>query len=243
MTIKSRVWIFQLVVIATIATMAAVTYLGVRAANNHLAKAEISRLQLEATMQLAVDANRFSEQIAELLLIGEPERPDFESARTQTNRAISKLRSIAREEIDLAHDPEDRKREEGQFKGSSKCEGCFGRSIAPAERVLLLDRQGREAEAISVYRSEIENQLDAEFERLIAAAVADERHEAATADAEARQVTRWLVIGSLILVASLVVISLGSGYLFTRSLNEPLRRLLMARWRSNAGISITVSLI
>lgn len=225
MSIKSRVWIFQLIVIATIATMAAVTYLGVRAANDHLAKSEMSRLQLEATMQLAVDANRFSEQIAELLLIGEPERPDFESARNQTNAAISNLRSIAREEIDLAQDPEDRKREEAQFDRLVEMRRLFREIDRAAERVLLLDQQGREAEAISVFRSEIENKLDAEFERLIAAAVADERSEAAAAEAEARRVAQWLVIGSLILLASLVVISLGSGYLFTRSLNIPLKAL------------------
>lgn len=108
MSIKKRIWIFQLVVVLAIITMAAAALFGVRASDSHLNRVQLSRQQLEATMRLAVDANRYSEQIAELLLIGEAERPDFEGARDETIAAISAVWRIAREEIDFAQGPEEK---------------------------------------------------------------------------------------------------------------------------------------
>ena len=45
--------------------------------------------------------------------------------------------------------------------------------------MLLLSQQGRREEAIALFSAQIENRLDAELERLIAATVADERQETA----------------------------------------------------------------
>ncbi len=50
--------------------------------------------QLEAITSLQVSANRFSEQIAELLLIGDPELPDFESARAELEVGFDNLEKM-----------------------------------------------------------------------------------------------------------------------------------------------------
>jgi signal transduction histidine kinase len=225
MSIKKRIWIFQLVVILAVITVAAAALFGVRATDNHLSRIQLSRQNLEAAMRLAVDANRFSEQIAELLLIGEPERPDFESARSETSAAISALRTIARDEIDFVRDPAQAQQEQRQFERLDEILRLFREIDRAVERVLLLDQLGRKAEAISLFRSEIENRLDAEFQNLITTAVADERDEVAAADAEARRISGLLVAGSLALLGMLVAVSVGSGYLLTRSLSEPLEAL------------------
>ena len=182
MSIKKRIWIFQLVVVLAVITMAAAALFGVHATDSHLNRVQLSRQQLEATMRLAVDANRYSEQIAELLLIGEAERPDFESARDETIAAISAVWRIAREEIDFAQDPEEKQKEWRQFERVEEMDRLFHEIDLAVKRVLLLDQQGRKAEAISLFRSEIENRLDAEFQKLITTAVADERAEVAAAE-------------------------------------------------------------
>ena len=238
MSIKKRIWIFQLVVVLAVITMAAAALLGVRATDSHLNRVQLSRQQLEATLRLAVDANRYSEQIAELLLIGEAERPDFESARDETIAAISAVWRIAREEIDFAQDPEEKQKEWRQFERVEEMSRLFHEIDLAVKRVLLLDQQGRKAEAISLFRSEIENRLDAEFQKLITTAVADERAEVAAAESEARRISGLLMAGSLILLGLLVAVSTGSGYLLTRSLSEPLRALAdgaLAIERGNLG--------
>lgn len=223
MSIKKRIWIFQLVVVLVVITMAVVTLVGVRATDHQNDRRQLSWLQLEATMRLAVDANRYSEQIAELLLIGEPERPDFESARDETNAAISALWGVVREKINLMRYPEDRERR--KLERVREITRLFREIDLAVERVLLLDQQGHKAEAITLFRSEIENRLDAEFQELITMAVANERAEVTAADLEAKRMSGLLVMGSLILLGLLVAVSAASGYLLTRSLSEPLKAL------------------
>lgn len=94
-----------------------------------------------------------------------------------------------------------------------------------AERVLLLNRQGHRDEAITLLRSEIENGLDAELETLITAAVNGENAEVKQADNEAKKLSRRLMTATLILLGFLLVVALGSGFLFTRSLEAPIRAL------------------
>jgi len=238
MSIKNRILIVQLVVVLAVIAMAAVALFGLRATDSYFSRVQNSRQQLEAIMRLAVDANRYSEQIAELLLIGEAERPDFESARDETIAAISAAWRTARDEIDLARDSEEKQKEWRQFERVEKMGRLFHEIDLAVKRLLVLDQQGRKAEAISLFQSEIENRLDAEFQKLIAAAVADERAEVAAAESEARQIYCWLAVGSLALLGFLVAVSTGSGYLFARSLSEPLRALsdgALAIERGNLG--------
>ena len=225
MSIKKRIWIFQLVVILVVITMAVAAMLGVRATDMQYGQRQLSWLQLEAAMRLAADANRCSEQIAELLLIGEPERPDLESAREETSAAISALWAIAREKINSMQDPEDKEKERRKLERVREITWLFREIDRAVERVLLLDQQDRKAEAISLFRSEIENRLDAEFQELITMAVANERAEVAAADSAAKRTSVVLVTGALILLGLLVSISTVSGHLLTRSLREPLRAL------------------
>jgi two-component system OmpR family sensor kinase len=222
MTIKARIWIFVFVVVAAMVAMAAVTALSIRTANENLAKSALSRLQLQASIELAMHANRFSEQIAEVLLLGESEREDFVDARGQTSASILNLLSLSRQEIGIADTPEDLRREELQYARVTEMGRLFRQIDRAAERVLLLDTQGSGDEAITVFKAEIENQLDANFQSLVAAAIAEENTEVTTADAKAQRVMRMLVYGLTVLAASLVVISLGAGYLFSRSLVRPL---------------------
>ena len=48
-----------------------------------------------------------------------------------------------------------------------------------AQRLLFLRDQGRQDEAVALFREEIEERLDAELEEHIAAAIADEEEELA----------------------------------------------------------------
>jgi len=99
MTIGRRIFVFQLVVGLAIAAMAGLVVVHLRSSNYFVERIQWAQRQLDATTRLAVSANRYSEQIAELLLIGEPERDDLESARRQVNEVLGELRELTTEEV------------------------------------------------------------------------------------------------------------------------------------------------
>ena len=226
MSIKGRIRAFQLVVIVAIATMAGTAYFGVKGTNDYLARVQFSRQQLDAVTQLAISANRFSEQIAELLLIGEPERPDFESARDQTSNAFERLRRITSAEFEFVrNDAQAQAAESHELQRLNEMEVLFREIDRAVERLLLLVQQRRRDEAVALFRSEIENRLDADLEKLITTAVADEQAEALRADAEARTLSQRLMLATLILLGVVFVAVAGSGFVFARSLRDPINAL------------------
>jgi two-component system OmpR family sensor kinase len=225
MSIKGRIRGLQVVVIAAIATMAAATYVGISNTNYQLERMQLSRQQLDAMTRLAVHTNRFSEQIAELMLIGDAERDDFDNARAETEMAFAALRQFGLQEIDFVRSDAEKEKERQELARIDQMYTLFREIGRAAERVWLLDRQGRRDDAIAMLRSEIENGLDAELEGLVKAAVSAENAEVAKADGEAKQLSRWLMAATLILCGVLFVIALGSGFLFARSLQVPIRAL------------------
>ena len=94
-----------------------------------------------------------------------------------------------------------------------------------AERLLLLNQEGRQEEAIALFSAQIENRLDAELERLIAAAVADERLETARVNGESAQLARRLMIGTIAVLAAILAVSILLAARFHRAIAPPLRAL------------------
>ena len=221
MSITGRIRAFQVVLTVSVLALAAIALFGAGGANYYVDRVQLSRQQVDATTELAVRANRFSEQIAELLLIGEPERPDFEEARRQTAAAFEELRQLSVAEIEFVAGAEKEKQRE-ELRHIDEMQMLFREIDRAVERVLLLDQQGRHDDALALFRSEIENRLDADFETLIGAAIANERREVAAADASAKELTRRLMIGALILIGLLLVVAVVSGLHFARSLRMPI---------------------
>lgn len=66
-SIKSRIYLFQVVVGVSVLMIAFVVHMTIRQTNYYLVRVELANHQLGAITVLAVNANRFSEQIAEYL--------------------------------------------------------------------------------------------------------------------------------------------------------------------------------
>jgi signal transduction histidine kinase len=93
-----------------------------------------------------------------------------------------------------------------------------------AEMIGLRD-QGRQAEAVAMFRREVENRLDAEFESLVTAAVLDERDEVGWVERRAEALWRrlaWATAGA-VLVA--ILFSLVASLLLMRALIRPIKLL------------------
>ena len=220
MSIRTRIRAFQILVGLAVVLVAVISLVGIRSSANAINEVEISRLQLDAVTRLAINANRFSEQIAELLLVGEPERADFLSSRNDIGVAFETLKELLRQENDQiggAGRPE--------LERVEQLEALFREIDRAVERVLLLDQEGRRDEGIALFRAEVENRLDADLERLMAAAVADERAGVERVQADANRLADRLTLVTLALSAILILLVVGAGLVFARSLQTPINAL------------------
>lgn len=225
MSIKGRIRTLQIVVSLVVAAMAAFVFAGLEASNRYLDRAQLARQQLAAISRLAIDANRYSEQIAELLLVGEPERPDFDSARAEVGQALAHLRQVTRQEADFISDPRERREEQVETLRLDRMQVLFGEIDRAVERLLGLAQQGSREAAVALFRSDIENRLDAEFARLIGDALTDEQDEVGSIEADLVGLTRLVKNTTLAASGALVVIALVTGFLFARSIARPIKAL------------------
>jgi signal transduction histidine kinase len=224
-SIRARILLFQVIVAAAVLVMAGVVYVAIRSADYYVNRTAWTNQQLRAISELAVAANRYSEQIAEMLLIGPPERADFQSARAALEASFAKLEQLSREEIAFLQAPEERAREQRELDRLRRMRALYDDINRSAEQLFALRDAGRQDEAVVLFRREIENRLDAEFENLIGAAVEDEVAEVESADREAAEMARRLMV--LLAVSSLmaIVASVVTGYLLHRSLAQPIAQL------------------
>jgi signal transduction histidine kinase len=224
--IRARILVFQAIIVSAVLVMTGVVYVAIRSADYYVNRTAWTNQQLRAISELAVAANRYSEQIAEVLLIGAPERADFESARAALEASFAKLAQLSREEIAFVlQTAEEQQREQLELERLRRMRALYDDINRSAARLFALRDLGRQDEAVMLFRREIENRLDAEFEDLIAAAVADETAEVEKADREAAEVTRRLMV--LLAASSLMAIaaSMVAGYLLHRSLARPIAQL------------------
>ena len=225
MRIRTHILIFQTIVASSVATLAAIAYVNVQSARYTLDRVRWANQELQATTQLAAFANRYSEQIAEVLLIGEPELPDFEDARADVRKSFVRLRNLIHEEIAFPTDVAEQRQERQELDRLDQMEAVFAEVERVAGRVLNLSSSGRQVEAIALFRSDIENRLDADLEKLITDAVISEQEEVVRAEANADR--RWLklMIATVSVSAALLALTLGAGFFFSRSLSRPMSAL------------------
>jgi two-component system, OmpR family, sensor kinase len=93
------------------------------------------------------------------------------------------------------------------------------------DRIFAVHDSGRREEAAKLFETEIEDQLDDAFQKLLAAAVAGERQEVAEAEEEAAAMLRRTLVTVAALVLAALAASALAAYYLNRSLSRPIQRL------------------
>lgn len=218
LTIKTRIWIFQCIVAFAVIAMAATSIVALHMTKRYADQVTDARKELSATARLAVDANRYSEQIAELILMGPSELSDFQSARNDVHNSFQRLQAI-----DLKNGPRaDDRAAPSRYTRMGLLMDDINNSV---ERLLALYSAGKRDDAIVLFRIEIENRLDREFEQLVAKSAQAKRREVAKLEAAAGQLQRNVTATMLTLLAILLSLTFVSSHFLTRSINRPIRAL------------------
>ena len=134
--------------------------------------------QMDTVIRLSAHMNRYSENIAELLLLGRTELDDFYAARSSLEDGLAPLTRAGRATRSTSSGPtRSARRRPRSWRASARMRELFESIDLTAQRLLFLRDQGRQEEAVALFREEIEERLDAELEDHIAAAIADEEEE------------------------------------------------------------------
>lgn len=224
-SIRLRILLFELLIGLSIVAMAAAVHLAVRQTSYYVDRVQLAHQQLEAMTRLEVYANRYSEQMAEVLLIGEAERPELDAARRDLLRGMDDLERLTDREIAFVRGNEEEVRERPELARLASMRGVLAEIDAAVEPIWQLDSEGRHDEAVVLYRKDIENRLDRDFERLIGEAVSGESKEVAEAEWGADVLARQLSFGIAGLSILLLGASLGAGLLLARSLRQTIQAL------------------
>lgn len=220
MSLRSRLLLLLGVVTAAVLLMAGMVYHTIRETDFYRERVALAHRQLATMVGLAQSANHYTGQISELLLLGEEEWPDFLNARDALEAGFEELERATRAEVAFLEGRGDpRAAEEAEeFEQIGTLRRLYGEIDRSVELLVLLQDSGRRADAVNVFRTRIESRLDGEFKEMIAAAVAGERDEVETAQAEAAQLLRRLTLALVLTAAASVAIGTGAALWLARSL-------------------------
>lgn len=226
MKLKTRIYLLQLVIAAIVLMMATVAYVSIRSAHYNLKRVQAASHQLDAIRSVNVHANRFSEQIAELLLIGEAERADYLSAGRDLEAGFSGLEKTTLDESALLSTSGEASDSRDELRRVQRMRVLHARIDRSVSKLFSLRNQGRNEDAVQLFRVEIENRLDAEMEQLLRAALLDEQNEVKQVAREAD--ARWLRLASIVAIATVfaIAICLATAYGLARALIPPVAKLI-----------------
>lgn len=234
MKLKSKIIVFQLFFIGVVLVMAAVDYFAIVRADRYIERVTLAYRQLETITALSLHANRYSEQIAEMLLFGEQGLSEFEEARRDLETSFIALRQVTEAELAIVSAAA-RPEEARELNLISEMRAITGTMHETALDLLDLKVAGRDDEAQLAYFGQIEEDLDDRLQQLIDLAIADERGEVARVDGETAALSKELLVivtGSLL---AGIVASIGAVMLLSGALAKPIGRLTLGAAAIGAG--------
>ena len=226
MNIRSKIIAFQCFFIGVVIALAVVVYVAITRAEHFIERVRGTHTQLEAITSLSLHANRYSEQIAEMLLFGQQGRVEFEEAHRHLEESFTALFQATEDETQLIYDDPEGERERDEFVVLSQMRSIGDAMHALALELLELKTAGRQEEAYARYYEEIEEGLDDDLQRLVDIVMADEREEVERLELRTRSMARELsaIVLAVILIGG--VTSMVMVLLIGRALSRPIAQLV-----------------
>ena len=227
-SLGAHIALFQGIIVAALVASGGATLFAIERLDYYIDRDRYAGRQLDTMVRLSAHMNRYSENIAELLLLGRNNMDDFSEARTGVDEGLIELQRLTEREISFVRDPAEAEAEQVEQARIAQMRSLFERIDHAVQRLLLLREDGRIDEAVALFRTSIEEGLDAELERIIAEALADEEAELRQIEARTNELEGRLtylvamVSGAAVIVAGLAGLSLA------RSLGRPLARVAEA---------------
>jgi two-component system OmpR family sensor kinase len=226
MNIRTKITGFQIFFVCFIFIMAAVVYFAIDRANYYIGRVAATHRQLQTITALSLHANRYSEQIAEMLLFGRQGRAEFEEARRDLELSFSELEDLTLQEIDFVEEEEEKAAEIEELDVVAEMRAMVAQIHTIALELLEIREQGRLQEAYERYYAEIEERLDDDLQVLIDLAIEDERQEVEATDYRTAVLGQRLALAVLAVALVSIASSIGAVLLLSRAVARPIQKLM-----------------
>ena len=226
MSLRTKITAFQIFFVCMILIMSAVVYFAIDRANYYIGRVAATHRQLLTSTALSLHANRYSEQIAEMLLFGAQGRAEFEEARRDLEASFSELEDLTRREIEFVEEQEEKAAERAELDVIAEMRAIVAQIHVIALELLEIREQGRVQEAYDRYYNKIEERLDDDLQVLIDLAIENERGEVASIDYRTAVLGQQLTFAVLAVALAAIASSVGAVLLLSRAVARPIAKLM-----------------
>ena len=234
-TLSRRIAVFQTIIVGALAISACATLFAIERLDHYIDRDRVAGRQLGTIVRLSGHLNRYSENIAELLLLGRTVIDDFNEARADVDADFGELQGLIEQELALIRDQDDAAAKQIERVRVVQMRSLFERIDQTAQRLLLLREDDRTAEALTLFRNSIEEGLDAELEQLVAVSLREEEAELARIEQRTNRLEAQLTWLVGIVCSFAVMIAVLAGAALSRSLRRPLAQFVAATRAIGAG--------
>lgn len=225
MTVRWRIFVLELVSLLFVLVMIGVMALALSFADYFVQRVDGVHRRFEVVAEIDGLASKYGAQVAEVLLLGREQIADLQTARLNMERAFARLTQVTRAEIETLRGMEEVRRELPEIENTRRMIELYHTIDQAASRLVVLQRDGRQADAVNVFKQEVEFRLKTEFAALIDSALQDERDEVAEELAEVQSVRKRVFVGAGLTALGAIAITAILGFLLHRSILRPVRQL------------------
>jgi two-component system OmpR family sensor kinase len=228
MSVRAKITLHQVVVALTLLASGGATYGGIERIDYYFDRNRLAQEQLKTGILLSSHLNRYSENVAELLLLGRTQLDDFLDARRSVEEGLDELTLLTDREIDFVRGEAERAEEAEEAERIRRIRALFAEIDLTTQRLLLLRDQGQQDQAVALFRDEIEEGFSAELDAEISAALTDEEAELRQLQMQTNRLESQLTLFVLSVIALAILVSALSGARLAGALTRPIDDLIAA---------------
>ncbi|TCU41196.1 sensor histidine kinase [Rhizobium azibense] len=225
MTVRRRILLFQLVTAVFVAVVVCLMLITLKLTDDFVNRIDGVHSRFEAISELDGLGNNYAEQLAEVLLLGAEQMPDFQLARQRIEEGFRVLAEVTRKEFATLGSLGDVQQELPEAEFAARLHEFYRAIDRAADRVFQAQTAGQQDLAVDIFRRSIEYRLSNDFETMLADARREERGEVAEELARVRNTQHTVLIAAGMVSVLVIAVGLGLGLTLQHSIARPVRLL------------------
>ncbi|PKA45395.1 HAMP domain-containing histidine kinase (plasmid) [Rhizobium sullae] len=226
MTVRRRILLFHFVTIVFVAMVVCLMLMTLKLTDDFVNRIDGVHSRFEAISDLDGLGNNYAEQLAEVLLLGPEQMPDFRLARQKMADGFRVLAEVTRKEFATLGSLGDVQQELPEIEFAARLQEFYRAIDRAAERVFQAQAAGQQDRAVDIFRRSIEYRLSNDFETMLSDARQEERGEVAKELDRVRSTQHTVLIVAGTFSILVIVAGLGLGLTLQHSIVRPVRLLV-----------------
>lgn len=226
MMIRTKILLSHGVMAVMVTLICVVIVEALRRAERNQYHLQSSYEQIRIINLVAARANEYSEQVAEIFIVGEADGGvEVVRAREALSNELERMRALIEEQLGFERTALDLQEELAERDRLDDMVALLRDLDAVQMRVRDLLAAGEREEAVRLYVTQIEHRLDSGLSELIEAAMASERAEVARAIAVSERLWQRSTMLAAAVVLTVLLVGFGNAWVLNRTISRPIAAL------------------